>query len=271
MINTLDLKTKLKKVKSVKKIYNRSKDIYQKIKLISWQKSELKYFILVTNGRSGSTCLLDLLDSHPNILTDPHTFYDCNNLPDNLIEIKTVYSSKNVMGIKFRTKIWDYSSNEVTLVRNKLQQLLAQDVSIIYLQRHNILKRAISKVVTQSKLKEYKLNLSEQERKCIDLNSIEIDLEELEKELEICQQQEDYNQKIIQGIDCLKLVYEEDLEDSTKHQQALDKVCSYLHLESAIANTKFVKISPSRIDNFVSNYDALVSTLKDTDYEKYLD
>lgn len=187
MINTLKLKTKLKKVKSVKKIYNRSKDIYQKIKLISWQKSELKHFILVTNGRSGSTCLLDLLDCHPNILTDPHTFYDCNNLPDNLIERKIVYSSKNVMGIKFRTKIQDYSSREVALVRNKLQQLLAQDVSIIYLQRHNILKRAISKVVAQSKLKEYKLNLSEQERKCIDLNSIEIDLEELKKELEICQ------------------------------------------------------------------------------------
>jgi LPS sulfotransferase NodH len=275
------LKNNFKRVKILRKIHNRATNIYQESKNVSWHRSQLKYFILLTNARSGSTCLLDLLDSHPQIATNPHTFFDYTNLPTDFSQRKYTFSRKNILGFKFKAQPENFIKDDhnkddhnIDKARQELQQLVDQEVNIIYLQRKNILKRALSKLVARNELKKrnYNLNFTKEERKYLEMNLLKIDLQELWEIIKECEEQEQFNQQVIsRQIPCLKLIYEEDLLGESNHQNTLDKICDFLNLEYSVANTKYAKISPDRIQNCVLNYNELEKEFKHTHYEQYLD
>jgi LPS sulfotransferase NodH len=269
------LKNNLKSVKILKKIYSRSTNLYQESKNISWQRSQIKYFILLANGRSGSTCLLDLFDSHPQIATNPHTFFDYTNLPTDFSQRKYAFSRKSILGFKFRAQPDDFIKDDhnINKARQGLQQLIEQKVSIIYLQRKNILKRALSKLVAQKELKKrnYNLNFTKKERKHLEVNSFKIDLQELWETIKDCEKQEQFNQQVINQTPCLKLIYEEDLLEESSHQNTLDKICDFLNLEHSLAKTKYAKILPDKMQNYISNYDELKQEFQRTCYQQYLD
>jgi LPS sulfotransferase NodH len=275
--NIYNLKSSLKRVKILRNVYNRTNNVYQESKNISWQRSKIKYFILLTNGRSGSTCLLDLFDSHPQIATNPHTFFNYTNLPTNFSQKKYTYSRKNILGFKFKAQPDDLIKDEHNIykARQELQQLVDQEVSIIYLQRKNILKRALSKLVAQNELKKlnYNFNFTKEEHKCLEIHSfkIDIDLQELQEIIKECEEQEQFNQQVINQVPCLKLIYEEDLLRESNHQNTLDKICDFLNLEYSPAKTKYAKIAPDKMQNYISNYDELQQEFQHTHYQQYLD
>jgi LPS sulfotransferase NodH len=269
------LKNNFKSVKILRKIYNRTTNLYQESKNISWQRSQIKYFILLTYGRSGSTCLLDLFDSHPQIATNPYTFFNYTNLPTDFSQQKYTYSRKNILGFKFKAQPENFIEDDhnINKARQELKQLVDQEVSIIYLQRKNILKRALSKLVVRNELKKrnYNLNFTKEERKHLEMNSLKIDLQELRKIIKECEEQEQFNQQVIDQIPCLKLIYEEDLLGESNHQNTLDKICDFLNLEYSLAKTKYAKISPDKMRNYISNYDELKQEFQHTCYQQYLD
>jgi hypothetical protein len=275
IMNILQLKNTIKKVKVVKKIRNQAFNVYYEAKNISFHKSQLKYFILLTNGRSGSTCLLDLFQSHPRVNTDPHNFYNYTNLPTDFREKKYTYSRKNIHGFKFKAQPEDFAKDDdnINKARQELQQLIDQEVSIIYLQRKNIFKRSLSKLIAKNELKKrnYNVNFTKKEYRSLELGAFKIDIEELWKIIKECEEQEHFNQQVINQKPCLKLIYEEDLLDEKNHQSTLNRTCDFLSLEHALATTKYSKISPNTMQNYISNYKEIKQEFQSTCYQEYLD
>ena len=274
-MNIYQLKNNLKKVKIARKIYNQAVNIYYEAKNVSFYKSQVKYFILISNGRSGSTCLLDLLESHPQISTDPHNFFNYTNLPTDFSQKKYTYSRKNILGFKFKSQPANFSQDDNNIIKaqRELQKLVDREVNIIYLRRKNILKRALSKLIAKNELKKrnYNSNFTKKEYDSLEFNSFKIDVEELRKVIQECEAQEHFNQQVISQLPCLKLIYEEDLLKEEDHQNTLDKICIFLGTEYAPVHTKYAKISPNKMMDYISNYEELKQEFQNTCYSKYLD
>ena len=69
--------------------------------------------------------------------------------------------------------------------------------------------------------------------------------------------------RAVEGIDHLHLVYEEDLISPEKHQATVDRVVSWLGLESREAKTSLKKITTKPADQLIANFDECLA-----EYEK---
>lgn len=270
MTNILVLKKKLNRISSYKENKHKIKHFYRNLNHFSLNPSPLQHFVLIARGRSGSTCLLDILDCHPQILTDPHTFFDYSKLPLYFPDNKLVFSSKNIRGYKFNTQargMLENAANAET-ARRELQTLIDSGVKVIYLERNNVVKRAISSLVAKSR-KQFNFRKDKQAQ-VVPLTSLHIDPEALIEHIKYCEAQNLFDRSVIANLPHICLTYEEDLAQETCHQEALDKICQFLKIDSAPAITRFSKVLPNSINEYISNYQELRETVANSQYAEHL-
>ena len=253
---------------SLKTTKDKLKKIYQDSIYFSWKKSKLKYFIVITQERSGSTCLLDLLSSHPQILTNPHVFYNYKKLPVNFAKEQFVYSHKNVRGFKFRIQPFNlaYNIENRNIARKSLQDLIDQGVTIIYLKRENILRQAISHLIADATKKQN----FRKGQKPIKLTSIEIVSEEIVNYMKSRELALKFEHETLQGLPHISLTYEQDLQNEECHQITMDKVCQALDLNSSPTITRYARISNNKLSDYIINYDEIAEVLNNSSYGQYL-
>ena len=128
MSRKMKLKKRIKNIKLVKENITNLAIIRQQIKNFSFQKQEVKNFVVICRGRSGSTCFLDLMSSHPQILADPHNFFDYEALPLSFEDTRFINSHQNVLGFKFRAqpKDQDIESADIKVSQDKYNRLVDQ-------------------------------------------------------------------------------------------------------------------------------------------------
>ncbi|MEL6494693.1 MAG: hypothetical protein AAFQ41_06160 [Cyanobacteria bacterium J06623_7] len=268
MVNTRSVTKKLTQAPLYQQNKHKIKYVYNNINYFSLRRSPLQHFVLIARGRSGSTCLLDILSCHPQILTDPHTFFNYDKLPIDFPHRKPVYSSKNVRGYKFSTqpKNMEQNAANAKIARYKLEALINAGVSLVYLERSNVVKRAISSLVAKSR-KQFNYRKNERLEA---LPPVNITPEALLGHMDYCHQQNVFDRSIIQDLPHIGLNYEQNLADEADHQDALDKICQFLGITSAPAVTRLSKVLPNSIDEYIANPEELKSTIANSNYAKYL-
>lgn len=275
MFNTLPLKKQIRKIPGVRKFKYELESLYH----FSLKKSKLKYFILITRPRSGSTCLMDLISSHPQILTDCHLFLDYTQALPDFQKEQFVYSTKNIKGFKFLTQPYalDLNSENANLAKKALESLIHKGVPIIYLKRENLLNLAISRLRVKLTGKLH-LNPREKSAKinCLTLNSENSEnFENLIKLLNLAEKQAKFDQEVLRDLPHISLTYEKDLEKKEYHQETLNKVCQALDLdyipERHIAKTTYVKIATDKSRDELINYEEMAQIIGKTQYKKYLE
>ena len=76
---------------------------------------------------------------------------------------------------------------------------------------------------------------------------------------------------MVESVPHLRLTYEDDLLDPTRHQATVDRVCGYLGLASAPVASDLVKVAPRGLRASVTNYDEVRRLFQATRYAHYLD
>ncbi len=234
-------------------------------------------FFLSFFGRSGSTFLVDLLDSHPDVSCLREIFHEFETeegwtrrpqfttRESVRAQLDRIYTSKyKASGFKYKypTQYQFYPDVYEYLLER------ADKLHIIYLHRKNLLKAAISKQ-NQLRLINMGKNSNLTEKDNVDLGKIHLDID---RALGYMNLRQEYDRKYYEELKRFQhkyvLAYEDLLQDT---RSVLKDVFSFLNVDSYYeASAKTVKITNDDIQKAVANYEELVQTLTGTEYEQFL-
>jgi LPS sulfotransferase NodH len=229
-------------------------------------------FVIYTRGRTGSTVLTELLNCHPRIFCDVEIFnyIYCRSrvmFPNAYIKScskrATIYN-KPVYG--FKVKIAQLRYEHKYSHYDKILSGLAEDGwKFIHLKRVNFLRHKLSSLIA-SETKVFHLrngDMSDQKR-------IKVDFDTLLSGITYGEEVERTEEENLKNIPHVKIIYETDILDNSRHQETADKVFKYLGVPSHPVTTDLKRITVDKLEDMILNYEEIESKLKGTQYEKYL-
>lgn len=186
-------------------------------------------FVIFGPSRSGSTLLVTLLNSHPQIRCEDEILHDRVLFPMAYISSRAALACEEVYGFKLLA----YQLRNVQKIQDPerfLHDLVCGGFECIYLRRHNLLRWALSNLYARSTARFHHWKAKNGE---MSINKMHVDLVELEKWLRWGVETEAFTSAIMARLPHLSLVYEEDHEASTQHQRTVDRICDCLGLSRA--------------------------------------
>ncbi|MGR8929514.1 MAG: sulfotransferase domain-containing protein [Gammaproteobacteria bacterium] len=140
------------------------------------------------------------------------------------------------------------------------------EIKIIYLYRENILNRYISVIY----LGETKQSVSYEGNKN---HKVFIELDDFFNKMEIYESERNREEAFLEGLpdhDILRIEYEDYFKDTDSINTWNKRVFEFLGLRPISAFSQQKKIMSKSLEDNISNYDELLSAVKGTEYEKYL-
>lgn len=235
-------------------------------------KSPVKKFVIYTRGRTGSTVLTDLLNSHPEMYCDYEIFNTFNDTTPVRYPLKYIDScskratlnKKSVYG--FKVKIEQLKNEQGYKDIGRLLKS-AEDAGwkMIYLRRVNIFNHAVSGMIAnQTKVFHLKNKNEALQQK------IKIDVGLLLGIMNYFEELGKLEEDSLRSLSYITVSYEDDLLDNSKHQETSDKIFQYLGIKSFPVNTQLKKIIPENLADIISNYDEVYDFIKKSKHGKFL-
>lgn len=218
-------------------------------------------FVIFAQGRSGSTLLADLLNSHPRIYCADEPLTWTRRDPARYAAACSVGHRGDTYG--FKVKIYQLTDAQQVDPGVFLQRMVADGWRVIHLQRRNVLRQALSAVVAEQRQVYHQFDSSGPAPVRIDPPEL---LARTAQRVAFCR----HEAEALEGIDHLALVYEDDLLDPATQQGAASRVFSYLGLEDVPASTELRKIADRSLQRVVANADEVRDTVASSPYAHLL-
>ncbi len=227
-----------------------------------------KRFILFGRGRSGTTTLVSLLNSHPQIVCEGEILALPVFFPHQHVLARCANSGAAVYGCK----ILSYQVSQVQSIKSRqafIHDLYQQGFQIIYLKRRNLLQHALSNIRARQ-FGFHSKTSAPGAGSAGTPSSIAVDPDELLRWMQGSAHLERFEDEALQGVPHLPLVYEDHLADASSHEATAAIVFDFLGLDHVPVSTEYRKVSPESLRDSVANYDELVQALQGTPYAPYL-
>jgi LPS sulfotransferase NodH len=218
--------------------------------LISMIKSmPKKKFILFGQGRSGSTLLIDLLNSHPKIKAHREILNTSSSAAGNVIPYKYPYRyvkgvasrcEKEVYG--YKTKIYQVEGHGVD-PEKFIRRHVDDGWSIIYLWRMNLMNQAISGA------KAAKTDIWHQKKGDEEKVNVTIEPENVLERVKFRKKKIKEERKILRELDVIEVAYERDLKNIDRQRSTCEKIFEYMGIDEHKVNTNFEKMKKIKINN----------------------
>ena len=219
-------------------------------------------FVIFGRGRSGSTLLVSLLNTLPDVYCDGEIFNVVSVFPKARVKRACNYSENRLYGFKLLSyQLFRYNES---FQLKFLNYLSSKGFRLIYLKRENLLNHAISNI----RAREYGFHNKESVNN--EVSKVNIDMDDLFYWLELSEFRENKEEALLTSIYHKKLVYERDLENPENHKSTIDEVCDFLEIARGKVATQYRKVSPEKLIDSVLNYEEIRGFLRDTRFEKYL-
>lgn len=241
-------------------------ELLTQLKAVSTSKSQpANKFVIFTSGRSGSTLLVDFINSNPKVQCDGEHLKRRVANPIGLLRLFERQSQQDTYGFK----LLSYQLlNVQTGIKDKaafFKRLLQQEgYKLIYLERENRVKQALSIIHGLHSGRWHNKGKRKQTM------TFELDPAIFYKFLEELAILEQFEHQIIAPYPHLHLVYERDLQDAAQHVAAMQKVSDYIGVEMTMPQSKLRRVSPPKLDELITNKQALINCLKNTPNERYI-
>ena len=223
-----------------------------------------KKFVIYGQGRTGSELLCSLLDSHPKIQCDKEILAHHVFFPKLFIKGKYLACNQDAYG--FKVKIYQLQDVQKLEPRKFMTELLNDDWKIVHIKRNNILRQAISWQVAEQR-KQYHVKSKNQK---LSTEKVTIDCNLLLEHMKYREMYQKTDEKVLENLPYLTVVYEEDLLPESKHQATVDKICDYLNIASVLVKTNFVRLTPDKLSELIENYEEFVNVIAQSKYAKFL-
>ncbi|MBW4576551.1 MAG: sulfotransferase [Aphanothece sp. CMT-3BRIN-NPC111] len=244
-----------------KKIYKHIEYLFKKTELIS------KKFVIITQGRTGSTLLCDLINSHPDIHCDGEIFQVfASEILDVKLYAKVIYIiNNNHRAYGFKVLPYQLIQEGIN-PRLFLCYIHKNNWNIIYLKRHNLFRHTVSLMIAQKRntWQDTSNNPLNNYRYYLDTSQIIALMKDKEIKLE-------EEKKYLNELPYLSLTYEDDLLKAEQHQNTANKVFNYLEFSSVPVKTEFCRTTSDRLSDFIENYEEVVKAVSQTKYAHFLE
>lgn len=222
-------------------------------------------FVIVTTGRAGSELLVSLLDSHPAVMCDSEILSAKRVFPSRLIDSRSALAGllgAEAYGFKLlRDHMWRQNLDPASY----LERLHRRGFKVILLERRDLLQQAISFVRAVSTQYHYRRSDG------IAFLAGRMDPVEILATMFVIEDAVMFWRSALNSIPHLSLVYEDDLVEPERQQEAVDRICGYVGVAPAPVTSELVKITPRSTGELIENFDELVAHLSTTRYARYLD
>lgn len=220
-------------------------------------------FIIFGLGRSGSTLLKQLLDSHPEItcegeLLNVEDKYVTNPLlrkliyrfPSQFFTLRSMFSKKPVYG--FTLLFYQYSQPE-----KLIGKLIKKNWKFIRIYRENSFDQSLSHLVAEKTKMWHRYNSQE-----IQTPKLIVTPEELMYRLEIVIKNKFAETKHFEKFAHFKVVYEDDLKNQDNWAETTRKIFEYLGVNPAPTSASIQKTYSRPYSEIIENYNELINVLK---------
>lgn len=220
-------------------------------------------FVVFGQGRSGSSLLLDLVGSHPEVYCEAEIFHGGAHSklisPWRYLNSRAALSPRSTYGCQL--KIYQMTDDQgIEDVRGFLIDMLDAGWKIVFLTRKDLFRKALSLVVAEARGQFLDLKSGKPS-----LGSMRIDPNRL---LEVMRERgaaDEEERRVLSGLPHLTVVYEEDLLDGTHHQTTCDRVLAFLGLDPVSVETEFRRTSRDRFRDYVENFDEIRDAIAATE------
>lgn len=221
-------------------------------------------FVVFAQGRSGSTLLTDLVNSHPDIFCDDEVLTFPRRWPERYVAALSVGQRRPVWG--FKVKIYQLTEAQGMDEPGRfLRELHRRGWQVVHLRRRNVVRQALSSMVAEARG-----GLYHQASGAGRAGDVTIDVEDL---LRRARQRVDFGEQeadALRGIPHLALVYEDDLLDPRCHQPTADRVFAHLGVAPAPVATVLTKLAPAPLAG-VTNADEVAAAVAASPFGGALD
>lgn len=224
-------------------------------------------FILFFQNRSGSHLLRSLLNSHPEILCDGEILaaHQVGKIyfPYAYLNGRCAQSEQQAYG--FKVSIEHLARVQNIESKTFLANLSGLNWKIIYLQRQNVLRQAISMQIARirKRWQDNVVNPLSGDKFNLDCQQLKRDLDRIERDLIS-------ESRNLEGIAHKMILYERDLLDSRQHQATMDEVFDYLGISRAPVKSTVFRTTSDKMSDFIENDEEIVSFISQTKYAKFL-
>lgn len=224
-----------------------------------------KKFIIFTTGRSGSTLLVDLMNSHPSVHSDLELLKRKLVNPAGVIKQRSKLANADVYGFKLLSyQLRDVQSG---IKKKKIffNSLVDMGYKPIHLYRENLIFQSLSLIYALYRFQWHNKNGKDQKK-----SKMWVDVEKLEKTITDLELLREYEEQTLYGLHHLKVSYERDLENGASHSNTIARISEFLELPKVEPNTKLRKVTPSSLSKFVVNEEEVMTFLENSRFIEYM-
>jgi hypothetical protein len=224
-----------------------------------------KKFLVFGLPRSGTTLLVSLLDSHPQVYCEGEILLRKVLNPKTYIRCRAALSKNEVYGFKLLSSHFRF--HQGVDPRRFIADLHQDGYKIINLRRKNILRATLSLLYAISRGQYHQ----DSEAKEIERYKMHLSPQALMEKLEWMENYNRLQNEVIKDIPNLSLIYEDSLFTPKQQQATTYKIIDYLGIEKAELNTRMIKIGSRELESFIENADEIDSFIQQTRYANFLD
>ncbi len=226
-------------------------------------------FIIFTSGRSGSTLLVDLLNSNPNVQCDSEILKRRVAFPNALVRHFEQKSKKSIYGWKLlsyqllnvQTGIKDKSAFIYQLVKE-------ENYKILYLKRNDKVKQALSIIYAFYRGTWHSDESGHQNA----VQPFALDPKvfyHFLKEVDILDK---FEEELMATVPHLFISYEEDLSDPAFYGPTIKCISDFLGIDipAKPPSTDLKKVTPTKLTSMITNKQQVIDYLAGTPYEDYM-
>lgn len=240
--------------------------------------------ILLTTQRTGSTFLIECLNSHPDIeaggellIGAPPSFQLQPITKGRLRPLAKLWRfmrsgawmprrhmddffEGGEARVRLFKAMYNHISNPITLgyLRDRT------DIHVLHLRRHNLLKMHVSRKLMGS-------GKRVQSFKPVDGAHVQIDPVAALADMRSVHSQYQHFEEIFSAHPRLQLVYEDLISQQTIDPNVSDSICDFLGIQRAVMKSRLVKMNPDPLSKIVTNYNELAEAIAGTEFTNLLE
>lgn len=230
----------------------------------AWPEPEER-FLLFGRGRSGSTLLVDLLGSHPQVSCLGEVLRYRTRAPTAYLERRLAACATRAAGAKVLSYQLEalHQPRQIAEVRDWITR---RGVRMIHMQRRNLLAHAISNLAARKTGVFHRPGGGSSAAQ-----KIHLDAAELMAWMEGSARLLDWEEGFLEGLPREDIVYERDLETPADQARTLRRLHRIMGLEALPATSSLRRVTPRRPAGFIENWPEIVRALRRTKHKVWLD
>lgn len=223
-------------------------------------------FVIFAQGRSGSTLLADLLNSHPRVYCADEILTWRRLAPAAYAGACAVGHRGDVYG--FKVKVHHLTDDQrLDDPGAFLRDLVARGWVVLHLTRRNVLRQALSTLVAAQRATYHE----PADGRPAPSGPVHVDPGELLARTDQRVAFGEQERRALDGLSPLSFVYEDDLLDASRHQATASRAFAGLGIEDAPVATGLRRIGARPLDRLVANVDEVLAAVADSPYAHMLE